>query len=158
MIILCSLNDNHSKDMKLIVDKRSSDTKVVDAKLLQYAMSDEIIRLQGDVNTKMYVIVADLIANSIGLNDSERQLYISILANTRQASEVSIVDAIEYCCKINGKSTLTYRRAVETLIKMGVVKYVNNRKGLAVNTKYDAGAVNGHQAKFIVIELGASNG
>lgn len=158
MIILSSLDEHYNKDMKLIVDKRTNDTKVVDSKLIQYAMSEEIIRLQGDVNTKMYVIVADLIANSLGLIDSERQLYITILANTRNVNKVKVNTALDDCCKVNGKSRLTYRRALDTLIRMGIAKYSNGRNDVSINSKYDAGSVNGHQAKFIVIELGSSKG
>lgn len=139
--------------MKLNIDTRNTETKVVDAKLIQYGTPEEIIRLQGNVDNKMYVIVADIIANSIGLTDSERQVYICILAHTRINSNVNISEVLSACSRINGKSRLTYKRGLDVLIKMGIAKYADNRTAVVINPKYDAGSVNGHQAKFIVIEL-----
>lgn len=143
--------------MNFNIDKRKTDTKVIDSKLIQYATGDEVIRLVGNPNVGVHATIVKIISDSYKLTEVEYCVYKYLLnfsvANADENGLVEVKELLHYLVDYDGKSPVTYKRAIKVLAVKGIIKRSNGDKHISVNSKFNVNAINSSQAKFIVIDL-----
>lgn len=147
--------------MNINVDKRTTDITYVDKNNLHVATDKDIIKLinidiSDDVNNNPIRIASSIIAMSKGLNKEETNLYYTLLVCKYARNTKAIAN---HYMKEYNKSYSTYCRAIEGLVKAGIIKIVSNVI-IEVKDDYDLD-IQTLNAKFLVIELNAkvtSNG
>lgn len=146
--------------MDITVDKRTTAITYVDKNNLHVATDKDIIKLI-NIDTADYAnnpirIAASIIAMSKGLNKEEANLYYILLVHVNARNTKAIANYYMNECD---KSYSTYCRAIEGLVKAGIIKIVSNTI-IDVKAEYDLD-IQASTAKFLVIELNAkvtSNG
>ncbi len=147
--------------MSIKLNIKDNDIVVYDNVNLKHATNNEVVFLTSSIKGDLRDTIIDIISDSIGLNDSERELYkcmtayINVVHTTHPNDDVvDLSYIIGVCANVNNKSITTYRRAVDTLVKCGVIKYYQGYIGIMFNKEYDVNnAV--RAAKYIVIEIKA---
>lgn len=143
--------------MNITVDKRTTSITYVDKNNLHIATDKDIIKLINiDTSDNPVRIAASIIAVSKGLNKEEANLYYTLLIHTNARNTKTIAN---YYMNEYDKSYSTYCRAIEGLVKAGIIKIVSNTI-IDVKADYDLN-MQALAAKFLVIELNAevtSNG
>lgn len=143
--------------MKIELDNRPSETKVIDSKLLEYAKPSEVVRLKSKVTNANYNTVANIIAASLNLKASESAVYnimmLILKGKIGNQDTISIDELINVCSFYLDKDKITYRRAINGLASKGVIKYTKDNKAVTVVSVYNASKVDYNQVKTIVINL-----
>lgn len=147
--------------MNINVDKRITDITYVDKNNLHVATNKDIIKLinvdaSEDINNNPIRIASSIIAMSKGLNKEETNLYYTLLVCSYARNTKAIAN---FYMKEYNKSYSTYCRAIEGLVKAGIIKIVSNTI-IKVKDDYDLD-IQTLAAKFLIIELNAkvtSNG
>lgn len=139
--------------MDINVDKRITNITYVDRRNLHVATGKDIIKLinidtADNADNNPIRIAASIIAMSKRLNKEEANLYYTILIHTISRNTKAIAN---YYMKGYNKSYSTYCRAIEGLVKAGIIKIVSNTI-INVNEDYDLN-IQANIAKFLVIEL-----
>lgn len=156
MFILRSFDVTNIKDMNIKLNIKETDITVYDKVNLAYANKDEIVSLIGKVRGDFKTNLIDIFSYSLNLNNSEKELYIiiiDILGNDNTINGIVSIDrAIKACMQVYHKSYITYRRAIDVLIKLYVIRYNNNYTSIVIDESYDVNTIT-DIAKYIVIEV-----
>lgn len=145
--------------MSIKVNTNTTKVTVYDEIGYKHASTDDVVTLVTKDKDDLIGSIINIIADSISLNDSERELYKCMTAYLRNVKVDSFKDdlldvnyIIESCASINNKSCITYKRALEVLIKLGVVKYYQGYSAVMFNPQYDVVSIN-NKARYVVIEV-----
>lgn len=143
--------------MKIELDTRPSETKVIDSKLLEYSKPSEVIRLKTKVDRGNIDVASIIIADCLNLKVSEKELYhamINILnGKVGNQDNVNINIVIAKCITLYDKDRVTYTRAINSLVTKGVIKYSKDKTSIIINREYNTSTINYSQVKSIVINL-----
>jgi len=155
MITLKTLNVTNTKPMSIKLNTKQVDITLYDVNNYTHATNNDIVPLVTNVEGDFKNNIINIISNSLGLTDSEIELYTALLKDSvyidgYYITTISIVTAA--LSIIKGKSVITYRRGIDTLIRLGVIRYINKYTTVTVNPEYDVRSIVAN-AKFIVIEL-----
>lgn len=146
--------------MSIKVNTKPNNITVYDEVNYKHARDNEVISLVSNIKGDYRDTILDVISDSIGLNDSERELYKAITAYLKSINNSgfpndNVVDLYYItlrCSEINNKSIITYRRAVDVLIKKGVIKYYQGYRAAMFNKEFDVVNIDSN-VKYIVIEI-----
>lgn len=146
--------------MSIKINTKPTDITIYDKVNLNHALSKDVVPLLTTIREDFKTTLVNIISNSLYLIDSEKELYIALLYNDyrhygNNLTKERIVDlyvTVNTLSLVNNKSNITYRRAADTLIKLGVIKYSGGRRMCIINTQYNTNVVN-EVAKYIVIEV-----
>lgn len=138
--------------MVITPNDKETETVVYDKANLIYALPRDIVPLVIKPYNTIKAHVIKIIANSINMSDSEKDIYDLLVTYYNTIEGVGIKDIISNACKFNNKSNMTYKRAIEGLIHKRVIRR-NYKLGLIyLNNNYYIKDVN-EDAKYIVIEV-----
>lgn len=147
--------------MKLAIDTRSTNIKVIDDILYRIADKNEIISLiNTNKDSDRYLAITNIIGDSIGLKDSDKYLYYKIcyyLGSSMTGDSI----AIKFILKNTTTpkySNSTIRKGISNLIAKGVITYSINGLSIRLTNRYNVNNIIKHNTTnedklFIVIEL-----
>lgn len=146
--------------MNIKLNTKTTDVTVYDKVNLIHANKDEVINLTTNINKDIKSNLVDIISNSLNLTESERELYECILVyikyNKEVTDKIDLYNITITCSKVKGKSLVTYKRAVESLIVKGVIKYGSCYRDAVIIDEYNISKV-ADNIKYIVIEVKPSD-
>lgn len=131
---------------------KDTDITLYDKANVRHATQKDILSLTITANKDFVKTICHLIADSLYLNDSERDLYYMINISPLVDNKISIDILISATIYRFHKIEVTYKRAINTLIKKGVVKYNDNRTTISIIDEYNIGKVNSN-IQYAVIEI-----
>lgn len=146
--------------MGLKLNKDNSRITVYDEDKYIVARGDELIPIEGVIYGNVRTTIINIISTSLKLKDSDKELYTTILDYLNSINDniqlltdtVSINYILERAATINNKNIITYKRAIDNLIKVGIIRYNDGRRAITINDRYNINTVT-EVAKYIVIEV-----
>ena len=143
--------------MKLCIDIRDTNTKVIDDANYRFADSKSVINIiNNNSKDNKYNSLINLIGDSIGLTKADKYLYYIICYYSKDKH-------IDIDFILRGDVTIRYsnsamRKSLVHLLDSGIVSYCNNYKSVRLVDKYNINKVldinnNNSDKTFIVIEL-----
>lgn len=135
--------------MEIKIDTRKTNSNYYDKELNHVAKDYNIIKLTNNDGSCPFNIVIDIIANSLKLNEQERNvLYLLNYYNyVHESNELLNI----YKANFN-RSRTTFNRAINTLERKRVIK-VDGRGAITVCEPFRININKTGASKFIVIEL-----
>lgn len=153
LFILSTLNVNDTKGMNLQVDEQSSTITVIEPDRTCVAKgSKEVVKLRTRMDASFLTYI---FAKANNFSHSEYEFYQVLLSLTNEGKTdgVRIDDVINACVQSTGKNKITYKRAIDSLITAGVIRYTTNRTRLDINDSFNVNHVIDVANKYIVIAL-----
>lgn len=155
MFILRTSNVTNVITMSIKLNTKQSNITVYDEVGYKHATGKEVVPLITNIRGDFKIVLINIIADSLNLTNSERELY-TILINHKGEFEkytaFKIQGVTEVASKSYRKSNISYRRAIDVLIRLGVIRYGIIPNTIVLNSEYDIRDIE-DIAKYIVIEV-----
>ena len=138
--------------MSIKLDTREHNVVVYDKVNYEHANGNNVVPLISSIRGDFKQCLFDIISNSLNLKESEKLLYKVITNYDITQSIVNINYVIKWIAKDTNMSSITYRRAAETLIIKGIIKYNEDRDFISIIPHYNINSI-ADNAKYIVIKI-----
>jgi len=149
--------------MSIKLNTKETDITVYDKINLNHASGKQIIPLTTIIRGTIKSNLINLISVSLNLNDSERELYRGIIEHIdheyNKGNDVS--DCLDLyfithtVAVFTDKNIVTYKRAVDTLVRLGVITVPHYRKAKIVDC-YNCIPID-NAAKYFLIEVNTTD-
>jgi len=138
--------------MSIKVYNQKSNITVYDNVNIKHATKEEVLHLTIDNNKDYLRTIIKIIADSLYLNDSERELYYILSRDTVDCSPVNKDKVINTTLYAFNKTAVTYHRAIKNLIIKGVIRYHNNYNDISLTNTFNVNTIT-KGIKYIVIDV-----
>lgn len=138
--------------MTLKLNTNDTDITVYDKSTIKHATGKEIVPFLSTVKGDFKEQLINIISRMNNLSTNCIDIYRYIIYNYKTDNNISIKELINKVVNASGRSAITYKRSIDTLVLKGVVKRDSVNGFIKLRKEFDINAIT-ECAKYFVIEL-----